>query len=148
VTAGGGANVGAFQAPLQIGADIQIQTALVGAQIFQNCAPLTVNWTGGDPNSWVTVKVIQSVSPSFQFVNFAGQARTSAGTVAVSPPPPVEIGQACSGLSVPSVTISVEVDPDPSEVPAFSASGLSLGGQATWSYVHTFQASIDATPGP
>jgi hypothetical protein len=39
------------------------------------------------------------------------------------------------------ITISIEVDPDPSEVTTFSAPGLSLGGQATWKYVHTFQAS-------
>jgi hypothetical protein len=38
------------------------------------------------------------------------------------------------------VTISIEVDPDPSEIAAFSASGLSLDGQAKWRYIHTFQA--------
>ena len=143
VTADGGADVGAFQAALQIGADIQIQTSLEGAEVFQNCAPLTVNWTGGDPLSWVTVKLIQSAPASaggYQTVGeFSGQARVSAGTVSVSPVGSGIPGQACEPITGP-VVISVEVDPDPSEVAAFSAPGLSLGGQSSWKYVHTFQA--------
>jgi hypothetical protein len=50
-------------------------------------------------------------------------------------------GLACAAGST-SVEIIVEVDPDPSEIGMFSASGLSLGGQATWSYVHTFQGTL------
>jgi hypothetical protein len=40
------------------------------------------------------------------------------------------------------VEIAVEVDPDPSEITTFSASGLSLGGQVTWKYIHTFLAGL------
>jgi hypothetical protein len=53
-------------------------------------------------------------------------------------PPPVF---PCTTGTTPT-EIVVEVDPDPSEISAFSASGLSLGGQATWSYIHTFQANL------
>jgi hypothetical protein len=34
--------------------------------------------------------------------------------------------------------IDIEVTPDPSEIVTFSASGLSLGGQHTWSYLYRF----------
>jgi hypothetical protein len=36
----------------------------------------------------------------------------------------------------------IEVDPDPSEVPALSAAGLSLGGQHTWKYLYYFTAHV------
>jgi hypothetical protein len=53
VTAKGGPDVGAFQAGVQIGADIQIQTSLAGANLFIGSQPFTIDWTGGDPNSWL-----------------------------------------------------------------------------------------------
>jgi len=145
VTASGGADVGAFQATTQIGADIQIQTPLAGATVFSACAPFTINWSGGDPNSWTTVELIQQVPASYggyQFSNFAGTVSTSDGTITMYPPPVYPpLSQCVTGAPGP-IVISIEVDPDPSEVTAFSASGLSLGGQATWKYVHTFQAGI------
>ena len=137
VTASGGADVGAFQAAIQIGQDIQIQTALAGL-MFSSCKSLAINWTGGDPNSWVTARIVQHVPSSAggsQFVNSASQTRTSNGTLTLQPIP----SNACMIGPTP-VVISIEVDPDPSEVNGFSASGLSLGGQATWKYIHTFQA--------
>jgi hypothetical protein len=87
--AAGGADVGAFQAPLQIGADIQIQTPLESANVFQGCTPLTVSWTGGDPNSWVTVSFLSQAPSSdggYQF-NDVGvfQARTSSGSIVIPP---------------------------------------------------------------
>jgi hypothetical protein len=138
VTASGGADVGAFQAALQVGADIQIETALDGLVVFGQCQPLTINWTGGDPNSWVTMKLIQQ-SYAYQFVQWSAQTRTANGTLTF--PVPTVMGIDCMSAPQP-ITISIEVDPDPSEVTTFSLPGLSLGGQATWKYVHTFQASL------
>jgi hypothetical protein len=60
VAANGGVEVGGFEAPINIGSDIQIQTPLAGLNVVPGCTGLTINWTGGDQNSWVTVSLIQS----------------------------------------------------------------------------------------
>ena len=139
LSASGGSTVGAFQAALKIGADIQIETPLAGLDAFATCAPLTINWTGGDPKSWVTVSFVQ-VYAGFEAVNFAYQTHTSNGSMTI--PVPVPPANSCGPPSNP-VVLTIEVDPDPSEITTFSASGLSLGGQATWKYTHTFQAGLD-----
>jgi hypothetical protein len=147
VTATGGADVGAFQATTQLSADIQIQTSLAGAPVFVNCTPLTINWTGGDPNSWVTVRLLQGkiVTGAFgeyEQVNFSARVRTSDRTATLYPPSPgTSPGGACAVPGGLSAVISIEVDPDPFEITTFSAQGLTLGGQVSWKYVHTFQAS-------
>ena len=144
VTASGGADAGAFQAAAQIGADIQIQTALAGTTVWGNCQPFTISWTGGDLTSWVTVRLIQGgigVNGGTEFVNFGAQAHTSDGTVSM----PFDLGglPCTPSATGGSIVLSVEVDPDPSEITTFSAPGLSLGGQATWRYVHTFDAYLN-----
>jgi hypothetical protein len=65
VTASGEASVGAFQNTRAIGAEIQIQITLAGINAFQSCEALTINWTGGDPKSWITVRfVAQGLTPT------------------------------------------------------------------------------------
>jgi hypothetical protein len=144
VAASGGADVGAFQADAQIGADIAIQTVLAGTTVWGNCQALTINWTGGDPSSWLMVRFIQGSIPAvggFQWVSFGAQAHTSDGTLTVpSGVPGIPCTPSATGESI---LLSIEVDPDPSEITTFSASGLSLGGQATWKYVHTFDAYLN-----
>lgn len=144
VTASGGADVGAFQAAAELPADIQIQTQIAGASLFADCQPLTVKWTGGDPNSWVSVIVHQGFVWSGAFGEyetflFSGRARVSDGSVSVSGPPPVVTNNTQQCEEIGGV-VSVEVDPGPSEIATFSAPGLTLGGQVTWRYVHTFAA--------
>ena len=125
--------MGPFQATVQIGQDIHIQTALAGL-MFSSCKPLTINWTGGDPNALVTGSIVQQFN-GVQGINVYSQVRASAGTLTISGIP----SNSCM-LGPTPVVVRVEVDPDPSEISPFSASGLSLGGQATWQYVHNFQA--------
>jgi hypothetical protein len=145
VTANGGADVGAFQATINVGADIQIQTPLAGATLFSAAAcALTINWTGGDPNSWVTMNIVQPDPSAFggivePYAMLTVQTRASTGTLTTEPGP---FGT-CGGSAPEPIQIAIEVDPDPSEIGAFSASGLSLGGQVTWRYIHTFQVSIE-----
>jgi uncharacterized protein (TIGR03437 family) len=147
ITASGGADIGAFQAATQLGADIQIQTSLAGAPVFLNCAPLAIQWTGGAPDSWVSVRLLQGKTLTggygkYEVANFSARVRTIDGTVTLYPPSggggP---GQSCAVPGGLSGVVSIEVDPDPSEVGAFSAPGLTLGGQTTWKYIHTFEAS-------
>jgi uncharacterized protein (TIGR03437 family) len=136
VTASGGADVGAFQASVKVGADIQLQTPLAGVTVCSS----TIKWTGGDPNSWVTIKFVQLSPPGYgsaEFVNFGAQARTSDGAALILLP------DAACGSAPEPIQIVIEVDPDPSEITTFSASALSLGGRATWRYIHTFQAALE-----
>jgi hypothetical protein len=106
-----------------------------------------INWTGGDPKSWISVSFIEQEPGAYggyQSVPYAFQTHTSNGTMTIPDPiPPMEVNNQylCMNEAGP-VTIAIEVDPDPSEIAPFSASGISLGGQATWKYVHTFQASF------
>lgn len=57
VAASGGTDVGAFQSGVQIGSGIQITTALPGT-VFPCNKAVTINWTGGVPNSWVTASQV------------------------------------------------------------------------------------------
>ena len=141
VGASGGADVGAFQAPLQIGGDIQIQTPLEGANVWQGCQPFTINWTGGDPKSWVTVSFVYQ-QPIYeggsQGTEGVYQTHTSNGSMTI---PAFYFAGSCAEGSAPRELV-IEVDPDPSEIATFSAPGLSLGGQAAWNYIHTFQVTL------
>ena len=52
------------------------------------------------------------------------------------------MGTLSSGLlpvATGPVEIILEVTPDPSQIVAFSAPGLSLGGQHTWKYTYRFE---------
>jgi uncharacterized protein (TIGR03437 family) len=142
VTGSGGADVGAFQAAVNIGADIQIQTALAGITLFSSCGTFPIIWTGGDPNSWVTVSVVHQapgINGGSLFVPLVAQARASDGVATLEAPSNF---YNC-GASPSPIQIAIEVDPDPSEIAIFSAPGLSLGGRVTWSYIHTFQAYLE-----
>ena len=149
VSANGGADVGAFQATAQLPADIQIQTRIAGASLFANCQPLTVEWTGGDPNAWVSVIVHEGffwadASGEYESFLFSGRVRASGGSMSISGPPGMPVNNTIVCPAASSGVVSVEVDPDPSEITTFSAPGLTLGGQVTWKYIHTFQASPPA----
>jgi hypothetical protein len=144
VAASGGGDVGAFQASNQVGSDIQITTALEGSVVSINCKPLTINWTGGDPNSWVTVSLVQK-QPGIEGYSYGYfyQAHPSAGTLTwINNAPGPLSGLACLNPPPPSpIEIVVEVDPDPWQLSTFwSPKGLSLNGQVWWRYIHRFEA--------
>ncbi len=143
-SAAGGADLGQFQVASPVGADIQIQTPLAGVTV-SNCNAITIQWTGGDPDGWVTVRLVQQASPSgggSQYSTIGDQTRASAGTMTL-PAIDTQIPTTVCGVGEPMpVMIVIEEDPDPSEFATFSAPGLSLGGQATWKYVHTYEAMV------
>lgn len=145
-----GKDVGAFQANLKIGADIQIGTPLAGLAVFYRntvtgaCTPLTINWSGGDPNSWVSFSLVQTGVGGyggFAYAQWNARTRTSNGTLTLLRPVPPAL--ACGEPPPFPITIAIEVDPDPSEITAFSASGLSVGSRATWKYIHTFSVGLE-----
>lgn len=74
------------------------------------------------------------------------QTRASSAQMTIPYPFPLPVtnnsGPQCLTNKAP-ITINIEVDPDPSEIGTFSAPGLSLGGRATWKYLHIFQATYE-----
>ncbi|MBZ5626354.1 MAG: hypothetical protein LAQ69_47880 [Acidobacteriia bacterium] len=130
VSAMGGGDVGPFQSSVQIGSEIHITTVIAG-RLFDFTQPVTVNWTGGDPASWVTFTIINHYG--YEDVPHAVRARTSAGTATIGTVAGHQ--QAAPGL----VSVVLEVDPDPSQIAAFAAPGLSLGGRHTWKYTYRFE---------
>jgi uncharacterized protein (TIGR03437 family) len=136
VSAGGGADVGAFQSTIQIGSPIQVTTALAGATLVANGQPITINWTGGDPNAWVTLKLVGHAGP-YDFYPFAWVARASDGSLSIKGLPYPSPGFAILG----PVDVVMEVVPDPSQVQILSVPGLSLGGTAQWKYTYRFEGA-------
>jgi uncharacterized protein (TIGR03437 family) len=131
VTASGGGDVGSFQSRLRIGSGINITSSFPPGTVVRLAASggplgLTANWTGGDPDAWVTLKVVshQGVCDVYSFI----QARASSGTATIG----------TQGLPPGRGEIILEVTPDPAQVPALSAPGLSLGGQHLWKYTYRF----------
>jgi uncharacterized protein (TIGR03437 family) len=132
VSASGGSDVGAFQSTIQIGSPIQVVTALANRVLYAGQS-YTITWTGGDSNAWVTVKLV-SHEGAYDYYAWAWVARASDETITLTGQEP--------GLSFGSggpLEMVIEVVPDPSQVPALSAPGLSLGGQHLWKYTYRFE---------
>lgn len=133
VTASGGSEVGPFQSSVRIGSGINITSSFPPGTILRP-APATgirlvvVNWTGGDPDTWVTLKVVAHRGYADQYSTIC-QARAAEGTITG-----VAFGSGPPGR----VEIIIEVTPDPAQIPALSAPGLSLGGQHLWKYTYRF----------
>jgi len=129
VTASGGSDVEPFQSSLRIGSGINITSSFPPGTVLRSQItggrPLTVNWTGGDPDTWVTLKLVIHLgfADSYAFEH----ARASSGTATIG-----------TGLPTGPAEIILEVSPDPAQVPALSATGLSLGGQHLWKYTYRF----------
>lgn len=135
VTASGGADTGSFQSSVQIGSPIEVTTALAGITLHSQGPPFTINWTGGDSNSWVTLKLLGHYGP-FDSYPFEWLAHASDGEITIQ-------GEGQLGFAIGGpVDIVMEVVPDPSMVPTFAATGLSLGGKALWKYIYVFQGAL------
>lgn len=143
VAATGGADVGGFQSGVRIGSDIRITTSLAGI-VFPCNQPVTINWTGGDSNAWVTVRQIEGTDAASGPISTL-QARASDGTITI-PHLPYRGGDfppsSCGGGNT-AIKLIIEVDPDPSQTPVFSAAGLSLGGKHLWRYTYSFDATLE-----
>jgi hypothetical protein len=132
-SAAGGSGVGSFQAGVRIGAGIQLTSRFPPGTLIRSDGPLTVSWTGGQADSLVTVRLIEH--EFLQDYYFEAQARASIGSVTFST---VGLPRVLALRGRPDVEIVVEVGPDPSQDLSFSAPGLTLGGQQTWTYEYWF----------
>jgi hypothetical protein len=139
VMASGGRDVGPFQITAHIGADIQLQTPLAGAHVWAGCEPLRIQWTGGDPDSWVTIKLVRRDVTGSEFVMFHYRTRTSSGGVTIPAERPLH--GPCREVNA-TRWLLIEVEPDPSAITSFSAPGLSLGGRVIWKHIHSFEVRL------
>ena len=129
VDAAGGSDIGAFQSDARIGSGITVTSSFPPGTVLRSRATggsgITVNWTGGDPDTWLTMRIVTHLGYLDDVVRF--QTRTSRGgltTFVVNRPGPAEL--------------ILEVTPDPQDIGVVSAPGLSLGGQHSWKYTYRF----------
>jgi hypothetical protein len=111
-----------------------LQAALAGKTFLFRSAPIVINWTGGDPNTWVTFTLVDHYDV-FDLGQYA-QAPATAGTIQMGG---TNVQIATAG---PNTEIIVQVTPDPSSIILFSASGLSLGGRHSWAHTHRFEGVV------
>jgi len=133
----GGPDVGAFKVTLQMASPL-VWTNMSSISTVTRSSGLTVNWTGGDPSTYVNITGLSfgSVNGSttdFVVGDFTCQAPIAPGTFTVSspvllslPPSTTVAGISFSSLSVSNVTGPV----------SFTATGVDLG----WA-----EASVDNT---
>ncbi len=129
VSATGGPDAGGFQSSLTIGSGIRITTDLVNRR-WRPPEPLVVEWTGGDPDSWVILTVTSGRPERGLVESRRAVARAAAGVVRMSA---VEVGY---GPPDPA-DIVVEVVPDPSRIATAQATGL-VTVRHSWKYSYRF----------
>ena len=91
---------------------------------------MTVNWTGGDPGTWVTLKLVTHWGHTDMW-NFTREL-AQAGTVTIG----------TGAIGTGPAEIIVEVTPVAAHVADVVAPGLSPGGQHMWKYTYRFPGLI------
>ena len=129
VAAVGGADVGAFQSSIAVGSGIRVTSVRNPSN-----QPLVVEWTGGDPDSWVTVVAFSGSAEVGQITSRRLQVHASAGAARM---------EKVSGfLGVGQVQeIVVEVTPDPSRIVSFEVPGLAAV-RHSWKYTYRFPQPV------
>lgn len=128
---------GAITATAQLPAPISITTALPpGTKVS---SALTVNWTGGDAQSMITVQFLVR-SPTATISAFLSQQTVPASTGTAhftgilpgifTPPQPYPTGQ---------VEVIVIQEPISGPTQPFSIPGFTLGGRQTWAYIFDYR---------
>jgi hypothetical protein len=134
-SATGSSVIGPFSAAASIPAPITITTNLKPGTTIT--LPFTVNWTGGDADSVVTVQLIAHVPGQLALPELEATGPASAGTRTLAVPP------AAAAFKFPQQGEDVEivVTQQPAQAPSqpFSAPGLTLGGEQGWNYVFDFK---------
>jgi len=139
ISTGGCQDVGRFQVNVPLGADLKITSQFPAGTSVNLGRPLSVNWTGGDSNSVVTVKLVAHFSNSLEDLALVAVVPASDGIATF---PIVPMCNGCPfGLDFPAasnVEIDIDVEPDPAQAPTFAALGLTLGGRINWKYEYRF----------
>jgi hypothetical protein len=131
VAAGDGAT-GSFQASMAVGSGIQITSQFPQGTVLNPSLPVTLNWTGGDPDTIVTMRLDSHRFPA----DFYGLCSVSASTHTLTwiPGIPPRVSSPLAGNG----DMDIIVDVEPATSSTFSAPGLTLGGRQTWRYQYRF----------
>jgi uncharacterized protein (TIGR03437 family) len=116
-TTSGGSDVGAIEGQIVMPAAIQWTNASSAATVDRTQG-LTVNWTGGDPNGFVTISGYSTLSSGNAGAIFSCTAATSAGTFTV----PAAVTQALPASTTGGLTVTGVSAPVP-----FTAQGVDVG---------------------
>jgi uncharacterized protein (TIGR03437 family) len=135
-----------LQGSIPVGSPIQVQTApLAPGTVISSSQALTVNWTGGDPGTVVTVTIVEG-SGVVAYSVYA-QADASAGSLTIgafcygSPISAGGNGVGCSLGDLPGldpVEVIFDVTPAASQTVSLNAQGLTGPAQAIWDYRYVF----------
>ena len=138
----GGSEVGPFTASGRIPAPIKVVTSLPAGSALTPGANYSYNfaWTGGGDDSVVTVQII--VGGTYQI---ATSVLASAGSVSIWSDLPGFCSAGfvffCEGPIPAGDAVEVIITQAPPGAPSlpFSAPGLAMGGELTWTYVFDFK---------
>lgn len=140
-----GASVG-LNTKLSVGSPIQIQTAFPPGTVISFSQPLTIRWTGGDPDSLVRLALTSSSADGSSTSSYTyGHAVDGSLTMT----PVCTFGHAlfpsvCS-FGIPASSngsIAVEVMPDPAKSPTVTVPGVTGPVSLSWHYYYNFSSLV------
>lgn len=141
ITTEGGADVGPFETEVTVPPPIQITTPLAPGTVIDFHRPFIVNWTGGQPDTLVRMRLIAYNDQEGVFgVGCDCPVLGAAETVRVDMRNPtgneviLDISQRSENAEV-----VVTVTPLTSKSTRFGAPGLTLDGKHAWSYEYRFK---------
>ena len=145
VAGANGAPVG-LNAKFTVGSPIQLQTAFPPGTVISFNQPLTIRWTGGDPDALVRLTLTSS-SPVGGSRSSYTYGHATDGSLTLTPV--CTFGHALfpsiCGFGIPESTngsITVEVMPDPAKQPAVTVPGVTAPVSLGWSYAYGFQGLV------
>jgi uncharacterized protein (TIGR03437 family) len=145
VTGTAAASVG-LHTNMTIGAPIQIQTPLPPGTVISSSQPLTLRWTGGDPDSLVRL-TLTSMSADGTSTGSYTYGHASDGSLTMIPActfgNPLNPKFCSFGIPASSnASITVQVMPDPSKIPTVSVPGITGPVSLTWNYAYGFRSLV------
>jgi uncharacterized protein (TIGR03437 family) len=129
---------------MTVGAPIRIQTPLPPGTVISSSEPLTIRWSGGDPDSVVRMALTSS-TPAGGSTSSYTYAHTADGFLTIPPicsgGSPSNPRKVCSFGIPPSsnASIAIQVMPDPANIPSVSVPGITGPVYLTWRYAYGFQ---------
>jgi hypothetical protein len=142
VKSGGGADVGSFETETTLPPPIQITTPLTPGTVINFRRPFVVDWTGGQPETLVEVRLIaHSPSASINDRVCTCPVVATAGTAKLDMVgnPAGDGGILAIGTRSENAEVVVTVTPFRSTVTRFSAPGLTREARHDWSYEYRFK---------
>jgi uncharacterized protein (TIGR03437 family) len=146
ISADGSGSVGAFQVTIPLGHDIQIQAPPTAGSAIHINGPVTPTWSGGDPNTTVTVYLISH----FDVQDYLSSCSVPASAGHCMIPTTSLTGNGpvmTNSIPSPRGEFLFQIDPNPRATP-FSAPGLSLGAKPRGAFSTASRASRSPTDLP